>query len=284
MKRLASLILIVVLLPGCVVFRAPYTGKNPDDERFERGRPNAVIDTTGDLLSKIPQLLFWTRQYGNHQVSPETEAAVRRFLNEYGLGDVKVRINQWSPHGEIARLVRNPHVAWPYKILFFPSTLITSVMGRPLSGLLISDYFDPASNTINLFSDETTIALHEAGHARDFALQKRKGTYSLVRIVPGVNLVQEGIATDEALYYLEDKEDYDELLRGYKVLYPAYCTYGISYLASSTVAFIGAVTFGHIWGRREAAKKKRELIAAGKIDEAGRPVIQSAAPALKQTN
>ena len=240
-------------------------GKNPKNPQFERGVSFAPLDFTDDLLTKLDQLLFWTRKYGNHRISAETEKALADFLAYYNLKDVKVRMNQWAPHKEIGRLIVNKHVAWPYKLFLFPSTLIVSLLGRPFSGFLISDYYDPGSNSINIFSDEIPIVLHEAGHARDFGDQKWKGTYAIARALPGVNLVQENLATEEAMYYLEATGQYDQLLRAYKILYPAYATYIVSYIAASPVALIGAVSIGHIIGRAKAKEKKWELMDSGKI-------------------
>ncbi len=265
-RSVIVLVLGTYLITGCA-YHAPYVGVNPENPQFERGRPVPPLDFFGDLISKIPQLLFWTWKYGNHNISPKTEKARAAFIVHHpALKDVKITINQWAPHKEIGRLFTNKHIGWPYKIIFFPSTLIVSILGRPLSGLIISDYYDPGSNTINIFSDEIPIALHESGHAYDFATAEYKGTYALARIVPGVNLVQENLATEEAIFYLEETKQYDELIRAYKILYPAYSTYIISYLSANPVAFIGAITLGHIVGRYKAKEKREELIIERKWD------------------
>lgn len=266
-RSLAACLLIVLhLVSGCA-YHSPYVGVNPENPQFERGRPFPPLDFFGDLISKLPQLLFWTRKYGNHNISPETEQAVAEFIEHYQLNEVKVRINQWAPHKELSRLVTNKQLGWPYKILFFPATLIVSILARPFSGLLFSDYYDPGPNTINLFSDEIPIALHEAGHARDFAESEFKGTYALARILPGVNLVQENLATEEALVFLEQEKKYESLIRAYQILYPAYATYAIAYLSVSPIAYVGAITLGHIIGRYKAREKKEQLKVEGRWEE-----------------
>jgi len=239
--RWARLILLCLILPivlsGCST-DAPYVGRNPENPQFERGMPFVPLDFFGDLISKPIQLLLWSRGYGNHHVSQKVEDELALFLKKYDLRDVKVRINQWAPHKEIGRLLTNPHIAWPYKILFFPSTLAVSLIARPLSGLVISDYYDPGSNTIHLFSNEVAIAIHEAGHAKDYASRRWKGTYSLVRLLPGIDIFQEATASDIAFFYFEDNEHYEELLRSYEVLYPAYSTYASSYIGSAEKRFV----------------------------------------------
>lgn len=264
-KKLA-IAFIPLLLAGCVSYHgSPYSGTNPQNQQFERGIDFPPLDYFGDLISKIHQLLFWNRHYGNHRVSAHTEQRIAEFLNYNELKDVKVRINQWAPHKEIARLITNKNIAWPYKILFFPSTLVVSTLGRPFSGLIFSDYYDPGSNTIHLFSDDVSIALHEAGHAFDFSIQKYKGSYALIRIFPGINLVQESNATEEAILYLENKGYYSELMDAPKTLYPAYSTYIASYISSSPVALVGAVGMGHWFGHLRSSDIEADLLAQKKI-------------------
>lgn len=265
-KFLCLFLALILIAPGSAkaADEKNYTGRNPANPQFERGMPFPPLDIFGDLLSKIYQLLLWNRKYGNHRISRETESVMSDFVSEYELEDVKVRINQWAPHKEIGRLITNENIAWPYKILFFPSTLIASIIGRPFGGFLISDYYDPASNTVHIFSDDSAIALHEAGHAKDFADQKYKGTYGLVRMVPGVNLVQESLATDEAFYYFEKSGRYEEYIRAHKVLYPAYATYMISYLPISIFSFVGGLTIGHWYGHISASDAEASLKAEGK--------------------
>jgi hypothetical protein len=264
-KFTALFLAAVFFCTGCTRYHSPYKGVNPQNPQIERGMTVPPLDFFGDLISKPLQLLFWTRRYGNHSISAKTEDAIEQHLKFRNLTDVKVRINQWAPHKEIARLFRNKHIAWPYRILFLPSTLIASLLGRPLSGLIISDYYDPGSNSIHLFSDEISIAIHEAGHAHDFAGRKWKGTYALCRIIPGFNVFQEAIASDEAFYYLETTENYEELLRAYKILYPAFSTYIANFIPLSFFGLLGALTVGHFIGRAKSKDKERELAGQGSM-------------------
>lgn len=256
---------LIILVGGCAARQQAYTGVNSENPQFERGRICRPLDFLGDLLSKPFQLLFWTRGYGNHNISKETEQRLAEFLAFHGLSDVKVRINQWAPHKEIGRLITNKHIVWPYKILYFPSTLIVSLIGRPFGGLIISDYFDPGSYTINLFSNHSAIALHEGGHAVDFMSHRFKGTFSVLRIIPGINVLEEAIASDYAFEYLEGQKHYDELLKAYSVLYPAYGTYIASYVSASPFSMLGGIGVGHMIGAFQRYDKKQELIDHGEI-------------------
>ncbi len=68
------------------------------------------------------------------------------------------------------------------------------------------------------------------------------------------------------MFYLEEQKHYDQLIRSYKILYPAYATYAVAYLASSPIAYVGAITFGHIIGRYKAREKKEQLIVERRWD------------------
>jgi hypothetical protein len=278
-KACGFFLAVSLLLSSCAM-QQPYAGTNPENPQFERGISVPPLDFFGDMLSKLPQLLFWDLRYGNHRISADTEKTMAEFLRHYQVTDVKVRINQWAPHKEIKRLITNPHVAWPYKIIFFPSTLITSLLGRPFGGLLISDYYDPGSNTIHIFSDHPAIALHEAGHALDFSRKELKGTYALGRVLPGMNLFQESIASDEAIFYLESTGQYEKLFQAYKILYPAYATYLVSYFSSAPPAYIGAIIIGHWAGRFKAREKEWALKVEGKIDADRRLITPAETPSI----
>ena len=142
----------------------------------------------------------------NHQVSEKTETSLRRFLAAHPekLNDVKVRINQWAPLGEFGRLARNKRIQWYFRIFpGIPTTLYSSVTGRLLGG----DHYNPYTNTIHLFSDDPAIALHEAGHAKDFAEQASPGYYAVGRILPPVELSQEQAASDIAIQHLKENKD-----------------------------------------------------------------------------
>lgn len=78
-------------------------------------------------------------------------------------------------------------------------------------------------------------------------------------MLPGVNLFQEQVATEEAIYYLESTGDYREMLDAYKTLYPAYATYIVGYLSSAPPAYLGAILLGHVYGRFTAREKEWQL-------------------------
>jgi hypothetical protein len=251
--RLLPLVVSIVLSSaGCAT--TPYVGQGPHPQ-IERGHPFFPVDAIGNVLSLPSKLILFNWKVDNHAVSSDTEEALVKYMSyrAENLKDTKIRINQWSPHGELKRLWINKHVAWPYRLLIgLPITLVFEILlpGRLLGG----DHYNPYTDTVHLYSDLAPVALHEAGHVYDFSKQEYRGTYALLRLVPFANLYQEFRATDEAIEYLITVEDRETELNSYKILYPAYGTYVGSYMLFPFG--LGAVIFGHFHGRATADERE----------------------------
>lgn len=248
-------------LSGCAT-TVPYIGQGPHPQ-ISRGRPIALIDGLGNLLGIPAKIILWSWKVDNHAISEPTEEVLVAYLADVptlaALGDARFRLNEYAPFNELKRLVKNHHVAWPYRlILGLPVTLIFEVIlpGRLFGG----DHYNPFTNTVHLYSDHAAIALHEAGHAHDSAEHRYQGSYATLRLLPGIDLFQEFVATDKAISYFARIEDRPAELGAYKILYPAYGTYLGSYLLPYG-NFAGAFV-GHIWGRAKARSRAKyyELI------------------------
>lgn len=258
----------ILWVAGCAT--VPYRqGVTFDDPRlpaepaFEtqivRGRPNRVLDKAdwvwpGSLLGK---LILWDRRVDSHVIGEETEEIMRRYLEHNGLDHVKVRLNMYAPRDEFRRIRQNRSVGagWRYTVGMISWLQYTLLPGRVLGG----DHYNPYSNTINLFSDIPAIAVHEGGHAKDFADRKWKGTYAFVYMIPFVNLYHEALASNDALGYLLAEESPDLQREGYRIMHPAYGTYvggnfGLLFPDQQLALFAGAVAGGHITGRTKAAR------------------------------
>ncbi len=282
---LASRMIVLLLCPalasaGCAT-TVPYTGQGPHPQ-IERGVPVLPIDVLGNVFGLISKLFLWNWNVDVHDISPETEQAVVAYLQQRDLPllhETKFRLNQYKPHQDLSRLVKNRHVAWPYRLLLgLPVTLLFEVLlpGRLLGG----DHYNPYTNTVHIYSDLSSVALHEAGHAHDFANQRYKGTYALARWIPFVDLYQEFQATDEAIEYLVANNYRDTEFEAYKVLYPAYGSYVGNYIFFPFGVI--AIVVGHIYGRwtvHERQEFYRQLDASmtGTVPDSG-PVPAPAAP------
>lgn len=269
-------IVALVLCPfavGCAT--TPYTYQNnlisqPEmafedgESQFERGKQKPILDGIGWVVGIPGKILLWDRRIDNHHVSEETEVALAEYLEKNNLDQVKVRINEYDPLGEWRRLRKNKSVSWGWR---YTAGTLTALHYTLLPGRIIGgDNYNPFTNTINLYSDHAAVALHEGGHAKDFASRKYKGTYAVATALPVLSLWPEAIATNDALGYLRAEEDYEGEEEAYRVLYPAYATY-VAGAASPLLSYgdlvitAGAVIPGHLLGRWKAHEVKQEQLA-----------------------
>ena len=234
------------------------------EPQIARGKPRPVIDGIGWVVGIPGKILLWDRRIDNHHVSPETEAAIAVYLEKNGLDQVKVRVNEYDPLGEWKRLRKNKAVGWGWR---YTAGTLTAAAYTLLPGRIIGgDNYNPFTNTISLYSDLPTVALHEGGHAKDFGTRKYKGTYAVATALPVVSLWPEAIATGDALGYLRAEENFEQEEEAYRILYPAYATY----IAGAATPFLpygdfavkaGAVIPGHLVGRWKAREVKQEQLA-----------------------
>ncbi len=219
LRQLSCLLAVLALLlvAGCasvpyrqgVSFDDPYLAARSDDAvEIVRGRPHAFLDAAdwiwpGSLLSK---LILWDWRVDRHQIGAETERVVRNYLTVNELPHVKVRLNQYAPGDELLRTIRNRSVGagWRYTLGMVSWLQYTVLPGRFFGG----DHYNPYANSINLYSDIPAIAVHEGGHAKDFTGRKWKGTYAFTYQIPFVNLYHEARASNDALGYLREHENY----------------------------------------------------------------------------
>lgn len=237
---------LAVMGPGVAIASGEESGWAASQAQIERGKPFWLLDALGNLLGLPKKLLLWNRKIDSHSVSGETELAVKEFIDAHpdDLGRVKVRINQWAPMGEFKRLVENERIPWYLRVFpGVPTTLWSSVTGRLLGG----DHYNPYTHTVHLFSDDSAVALHELGHAKDFAEHPDPGLYAVGRILPPVTLHQEQVASDMAVQYFKEKGKREEELHSYSVLYPAFGTYAGHYTGLPYGNYAGAGV-GHLFG------------------------------------
>jgi hypothetical protein len=267
-RHAASIALWATLLTACA--SGPYHfGAELETERtlhleageaqIERGRPDAFLDTVGNIVSLPVKLLLWNRRVDNHRISEETERAVEQYLADNGLANVKVRLNQYDPGGEWSRLVANKevHPLWRYTLGTLTVAAYTFFPQRVFGG----DNYNPFTNTISLYSDLPAVALHEGGHAKDFAGRSRKGLYASLRLLPLAPLYQEARATQDAIGYERATNNPEGERSAYKVLYPAFGTYVggelVQLIPLSSTGLVYAVQYGavlpfHLIGRVRA--------------------------------
>jgi hypothetical protein len=296
MQRIGILLLLGGFALACASTPYPYgtdlesdlTLKlRPGEEQIERGRPHGLVDGLGHYFFSLPsKLLLLDWRVNNHRISEETEASILEYLDANGLCNVKVRLNQYAPGREWSRLVRNGEMpmAWRWTLGMWSVAMYTVFPERLLAGLYGGDHYNPYTNTISLYSDRRAIALHEAGHAKDFA-QKRnrhwRGGYAALRLLPLVPLWQEWVASTEAISWERVHGSGRDERRAHRSLYPAYATYvggEIGRWYGGTWIPYAAVVPGHIagWARSFAVGDRERIEVDASAELAWRPQSCSA--------
>lgn len=250
---------ITLSLVGCAT-STPYVGQGPHPQ-ITRGRPIPPVDALGNVFGLLSKIILWNWRVSNHAISERTEAYLVEYIDlpDSQVDGTHFSLNEYAPFRSLKRLATNRKVAWPYRLLLgVPITLIVEVLlpGRLFAGFIGGDSYNPFTDTVALYSDPPSIALHEAGHAHDFNKRRFKGTYAAIRLIPFVDLYQEFQATEHAFDYLIESGHRQEELAAYKLLYPAYGTYVGGYFIFPGTTLIGALC-GHIWGRIKAGERAR---------------------------
>lgn len=279
------LAVVSLLCAGCA--STPYTFvARPEHERtlalregeaqVERGAPNAWVDGFGHYFFSLPsKLLLLSWKMNNHDVPPEVELALTRYLHANGLCNVKVRLNQYTPSGEWQRLRGNTEIpwGWRYTLGILGLAAYTILPERLFAGFPLiggGDHYNPYTNTISIYSGIRPVALHEGGHAKDFSgigSGGWKGAYAGFRAIPLIGLPwalwQEGKASNDALSWELAVAGSRESKAAYRMLYPAYGTY-LGGTAETAASFFlggwilyaiqyGTVVGGHVVGQTRAA-------------------------------
>ena len=231
---------------------------------YTEGERILPVDILGNIFGALSKLILWNWKMERHWVREETQEAAKAYVekNQAELGDVMVRFNEYAPIDSFRRLFANHEVKWPYKYTIgILTTLIsdTIMIDRIFGG----DRYNPFTHTIHIHSDIPSVALHELGHARDFAGRRYKGSYALLRMIPFTDLYQEYQASHIAFGYITEEKMDQRKIEAYKILYPAYGTYAGGYFLIPYGSWAGAL-IGHAIGRYEAHKFEGQLVASAK--------------------
>lgn len=261
-------LLMVMVCSGCVT--TPYTfGVAHRREREDcdghaiavsRGRPHRIVDGAGWILGIPNKILLWDSRALNHDVGSETEQEAVEYLASHGLNDVQVRVNQYDPRGEWRRLVENDRVApgWKYTAGGLRWVVYTVLPDRVFG----ADYYNPFTNSLNIYSDIPEIAVREAAYARDIASRTYPGTYATFQAIRPLSIWHQSLATNDALSYYAATGSPEKQQAAWEVLAPQYgadvgSMIGAS-IAGVPISVIGGALAGHGYGQYRSAELQEE--------------------------
>lgn len=209
---------------GCASFnafeRTDRIADSPVPISIERGKPNRVVDSVGRFLGIPNRLAILDRRIDNHDVSIETESELSNYMVANGLNETLVRVNQYDPIGEWKRLFTNRSIrpVWRFTFGSYGTLKYTFLPGRLLGG----DWYNPFTDTINLYSDVPEIAISEAAYAVDVRSRLNPGAYSALKEIPFVGLTHETYSTEATLAHFESLDDPERYEQARNVLIPNY--------------------------------------------------------------
>ncbi len=278
----AMLLVGICFLAGCSRIHAPLQSQSisamkvyespqlcDNEPQIQRGERRKIIDGVGWIIGIPSKIILWNRRVENHNVGPETEAAIAEYLQINDLDTVRVRLNQYRPGEDWRRLTRNKSVGAGWRYTFGAVSVLgeTLIPGRIFGG----DHYNPFTNTIHIYSDVPAIAMHEGGHAKDFARRKWKGSYAALYMLPIVPLYHESIASRDVIAYLEAVGTTEQRANASRILYPAYGTYVGSAAGTlipnyaSPFYYVGVIG-GHVAGRVDARQIEMSAMLPGAQD------------------
>ncbi len=247
--------------------------------QMQRGKPRPIIDAVGWVVGIPGKLILADRRVDNHNISLATEGQLAEYLEVNGNDHTRVRINQYRPGEDWRRLIANRSVNPLIRFTFGSVSVLgeTIFPGRIFGG----DHYNPFTDTIHLYSDIPAVALHEAGHAKDFSRRQFKGLYALGYGLPLAPLYYEKLATADVFAYYELYGTPEQHADAARILYPAYGTYvgsagGYLLPRYEFPLFIGGVLAGHAAGRVESQNILNQVEAKPRLDRQyrlGEPIL-----------
>lgn len=219
---------------------------------FTYSKSDFIANSIGHVMA-IPTTHLTLLTFKNIFQNPEpamVEHLKERWKDVPWKGDVLVRVGHNSLFGDIQRIFANDKIRGPLsfnfgdrkiakvvrmmlRLLILPSMIFTSLKAK----LFRADYYNPFTNTVNIFHPNPALGMHETGHA-EFFNQERRGTlYALFSAVPIIKSFTEYKATLLGVARMKNDEERRKNLR---VLEAAWGTYLMRDIMVLTLPFLAA--------------------------------------------
>ncbi len=230
---------------------------------IEYGQPNKTLDGIARVASATGRWLAMNPKVNRHELSGETLAKVKSYLERNDLTDVPVYINHYDPAGQWRRLRANTRIApvWRYSIGVVSWVGYTVLPDRIFGG----DRYDPYTNSLNLNSDVAAIALGEAAFAKDIHARRFPGAYAAINELPVISMWHEVRTVGDVVSYARNQQDWEVERQSYRLLYPRMGSQTLS-VASPLVSVwwggpllgLGGAAVGHVAGQAVSARRESQ--------------------------
>ncbi len=266
--KLAVLVFFVCSNFGCTSINSlDKTSFIPDpvgQVEIQRGRPHRIVDGVGKFVGIPNRLAILDQRVDNHQVSAETENAVANYLTQNSMSSVLIRVNQYDPVGEWRRLVQNKRIrpGWKFTVGSYQLLKYTLIPGRIFGG----DWYNPFTDSINLYSDVPALAVSRAAYAHDVRNRLNPGAYATLKEIPFAGLQHDTVATQTTLSYFEQHVP-DQFEAAENVLLPSYGADWGGQIASIVPygQVIGRIVGGSVANVANRAKRRQATGSSGPL-------------------
>ncbi len=268
-----------VVVGGCATTPYRYAGNyhterdaalKSGETQSERGERKPILDGIGWVVGIPGKIVMLDSRVANHRVSPETEACLLEYLSKNDLEKVKVRINEYDPADQWRRLKANESMIGPVRYTFGTLSVIgyTLFPGRIWGG----DGYDPYTNTISIYSDVPAIALYEGGCAKQQAKSKYKGLSAIFGGGPFGSIR----ATNDALGYIKENGNAEDMRGGYQSMYPMVAMSTLSPVARffAPPLVIPVIVAGHAAGQVKAYNIHEAEFTGSSLVDPNRPRVE----------
>lgn len=244
--------------------RASSDGAWPEVQ-VEFGKPNKTLDRIGRIVGMPARILPLNSKINNHQVSPETLATLKTYLELNDLTDVAVFVNYYDPKQQWERMKSQQLVGpgWRYTLGMLSWLGYTVFPSRVFGG----DDYNPYTNSISVNSDVPAVILAQAAFAKNVHARKLPGTYAAINDLPLLSLGGQRRALADVLGYAQAQGNWELEKQTYHVLYPR---------MGAQIASVGTPLVGVWW-----AGPALSLSGAAVGHAAGRSIAAYRAPAAK---
>ena len=194
-----------------------------------RGEKNPKVDRWRDFFTIPHKLMLWNKTVGSGELAVESEEVVRAFLAKHDLADTHISINEYNPKLIWKRTYANKETSFLSKITLgnLNALIYTITFGR-LTGAT-GDGYDIMSDTLIFYSDNLDVALRETGLAVDRNEKSEKGIrtdlYALGRYIFPVALLQEAMAADKVIDFVEELGSAEGVKDAYALIIPSFGMY-----------------------------------------------------------
>ena len=145
-----------------------------------RGNDYSIFNFMRQVAHIPNKLLIWNSREASGNVSIDTVAKTVAFLEDNGLEDVAVQVNDYSPFWFADRVFSNPKTSLLTKIFFGPMAVLGNLTG--FQKIWGGNNYNFLSNSLYLSSDDPDLGLVQADQAKDF----NDGSYpTLYAMAPG---------------------------------------------------------------------------------------------------